>query len=211
MSLAVNERVPIELDAPDPISRAGLAAQLRGRPEVRVVERADGDAATVAVILADEVDEVTLRAIKVWRLAKMRVVLVVGRLDDAGLVASVDAGVCALMRRQQATAESIVDAAMAAARGAGVMPPDMLGRLLEQFSRLQRDVLAPRGIGFSGLNEREVSVLRLVADGHDGAEVARRLCYSERTVKAIIHDITTRLNLRNRTHAVAYALRQGLI
>ncbi|MQA85396.1 MAG: DNA-binding response regulator, partial [Streptosporangiales bacterium] len=43
------------------------------------------------------------------------------------------------------------------------------------------------------------------------AEIARALAYSERTVKNIIHDITTRLQLRNRAHAVAYAVREGLI
>ena len=43
------------------------------------------------------------------------------------------------------------------------------------------------------------------------AEVGRRLFYSERTVKNIVHDVTSRLNLKNRTQAVAYALRQGLI
>ena len=42
-------------------------------------------------------------------------------------------------------------------------------------------------------------------------EIARRLCYSDRTVKNIIHDVVTRLQLRNRSHAVAYALREGLI
>ena len=41
--------------------------------------------------------------------------------------------------------------------------------------------------------------------------VGRRLFFSERTVKNIIHDVTSRLDLRNRTHAVAYAIRQGLI
>jgi DNA-binding NarL/FixJ family response regulator len=54
-------------------------------------------------------------------------------------------------------------------------------------------------------------VLRLVAEGHDTSEIADQLCYSERTVKNVLHDITTRLQLRNRTHAVAYAVREGLI
>jgi DNA-binding NarL/FixJ family response regulator len=64
---------------------------------------------------------------------------------------------------------------------------------------------------FRGLSEREVRVLRLLADGMDTAEVGRELFYSERTVKNIVHDITSRLELRNRTHAVAYAIKQGLI
>ena len=54
-------------------------------------------------------------------------------------------------------------------------------------------------------------MLRLVADGHDTAEIATELSYSQRTVKNILHDLTTRLQLKNRSHAVAYAVREGLI
>jgi DNA-binding CsgD family transcriptional regulator len=61
------------------------------------------------------------------------------------------------------------------------------------------------------LTDREIEVLRLLADGMDTGEVSRQLFYSERTVKNIIHNVTSRLDLRNRTHAVAYAIRQGLI
>jgi DNA-binding NarL/FixJ family response regulator len=45
----------------------------------------------------------------------------------------------------------------------------------------------------------------------DTCQVATELSYSERTVKNILHDVTTRLQLRNRSHAVAYAVREGLI
>lgn len=61
------------------------------------------------------------------------------------------------------------------------------------------------------LDDRERTVLRLVADGHETAEIARELSYSVRTITMIVHDITHRLRLRNRAHAVAFALRQGLI
>ena len=70
-------------------------------------------------------------------------------------------------------------------------------------------MLAPRGLTFSGLTPRETQVLKLVADGHDTSEIALALCYSERTVKNVLHDLTTRLQLRNRSHAVAYAVREG--
>jgi DNA-binding NarL/FixJ family response regulator len=50
-----------------------------------------------------------------------------------------------------------------------------------------------------------------VADGCDTAEIAGRLSYSERTIKGILHDVKTRLHLRNRTHAVSYAMREGLL
>jgi DNA-binding NarL/FixJ family response regulator len=76
---------------------------------------------------------------------------------------------------------------------------------------LQREVLAPRGLTFSGLSERETQVLSMVANGDDTAAIARTLAFSERTVKSVIHDLMSRLQLRNRSHAVAYAVREGLI
>ncbi len=63
----------------------------------------------------------------------------------------------------------------------------------------------------TALTERERDVLSLMADGLSTREVARRMAYSERTIKNILQDLTTRLHLRNRTQAVAYALRNGWI
>ena len=63
----------------------------------------------------------------------------------------------------------------------------------------------------SVLGARELMALRLLADGCDTREIARHLCYSERTVKYIIGTVTDRLGVRNRTHAVAHAIRHGLI
>ena len=61
------------------------------------------------------------------------------------------------------------------------------------------------------LAERERCVLQLFADGLTTREVARQMCYSERTIKNVLQDLTIRLNVRNRTHAVAYAVRHGWI
>jgi DNA-binding NarL/FixJ family response regulator len=208
----MSERVPVFVYAADPISQAGLAAQLRSRPEVHVVDESDVDSAAVAVVMADEVDDETTRVVRaIERNGCPRVVLVVTRLDDNGLLAAIEAGACGILRRSEAAPERLVTAVLSAANGDGAVPPDLLGRLLDQVGALQRNVLAPRGLTLSGLSEREVEVLRLVADGCDTGEIAGKLAYSERTVKNVIHDITTRLQLRNRSHAVAYAVRQGLI
>jgi DNA-binding NarL/FixJ family response regulator len=206
------ERVPVFVYARDPISQAGVAAELRGRPELEVLSETEVDNAAVAVVAADEVDDETIRVIKaIQRSGGPRVVLVVARPDDGGLVTAVEAGACGLLRRSEATPEILTRAVVAAAQGDGTVPPDLLGRLLSQVGRLQRHVLAPRGLTFSGLTERELGVLKLVAEGMDTTEIAQQLAYSERTIKNIIHDITTRFHLRNRSHAVAFALRQGLI
>jgi DNA-binding NarL/FixJ family response regulator len=147
----------------------------------------------------------------VQRGGRGRAVLVAGRLDEKDVVAAVEAGVVGMVRRGEATPDRLVTVIRGAASGEGSMPPDLLGKLLGQVGSLQRQVLQPRGITFAGLATREVEVLRLIADGFDTAEVARHLAYSERTVKNVLHDVTSRLQLRNRVHAVAYALREGLI
>lgn len=207
----MRDRIQVVVQAADPVSRAGVAAQLRTRPELWVKD--DGEAsAEVAVVVADEIDEEALRATKVLqRSGGARVVLVVTRLDDQGLLAAAEAGAVGLLRRSEAVPERLSTTIRAAAAGDGTVPPDLLGRLLDGVGRLQRQVLAPRGLTFTGLTEREISVLRMVADGFDTNEIAGKLAYSERTIKNTIHDVTARLNLRNRAHAVAYALRQGLI
>ena len=62
-----------------------------------------------------------------------------------------------------------------------------------------------------GWSTREIEVLRLLAHGLSTREVARRLAYSERTIKNVVFDLTTRHGLRNRTHAVAVAVRAGVV
>ena len=206
------DRIATYVYANDPVSQAGIRAQLRPHPEIQIVDEANLDAARVAVVLSDGLDEVTARVIRaVQRNGCPRVVVVVTKLDDSGLFIALEAGACGLLRRDEATTERLVDIIRAAARGDGSVPPDLLGRLLSKIGNLQRQVLTPRGITVSGLTEREIEVLRLVADGWDTAEIAGRLSYSERTIKNIVHDIIVRLSLRNRTHAVAYAVREGLI
>jgi DNA-binding NarL/FixJ family response regulator len=205
-------RVKVYIHATDPVSAMGIAGELRMRPEVHVVDDSDYEGAEVAVIVVDEVDVAAVRTIRqIQRDSCQRVVMVVTRLEDAGLLAAVEAGACGILRRSEAVADRVAEAVMTAAKGDGSVPPDLLGRLLHQMSRLQRQVLAPRGLSLTGFSEREVDVLRLLSEGWDTAEIAGKLSYSERTVKNVIHDITARLQLRNRSHAVAYAVRAGVI
>jgi DNA-binding NarL/FixJ family response regulator len=205
------ERIEVFISACDPISRDGIASQLRGHGVELVDERAL-HREVVALVVVEEIDEEAARLIRSLKLRGLeRLVVIASRVEDGGLLAAVEAGASGLLKRSQSTGPSLLQTVRTAAAGEGVLPPDLLGRLLGQVGRLQRQVLNPRGLTFAGLTDREVKVLKLLADGHDTTEVGRNLYLSERTVKNIIHDVTSRLNLRNRTHAVAYALRQGLI
>lgn len=204
------ERVSICVHAEDPVSQAGVMSSLRPRPEVALLEWGD-EGARVAVVVADSVDEHTLQVLRGLQRRGCRALLVVRAVDDGALAAAVEAGLSGLVRRADATPERLVQAVCSIARGDGTVPPDLLGRLLAQVGRVQRQLLSPRGFNLTGLSSREIEILRLIADGLDTSEIATTLSYSERTVKNVLHDVTSRLQLRNRSHAVAYALKQGMI
>lgn len=208
----MGQPVSVYVYANDPILQAGVGSQLRGRPEVTVVDQSELDQADVAIVVADLVDETVLRILRaIQRGSAPRTVLIAAVLDESTVIAAAEAGVSGLLRRTEVTAERLLEVVRKVAAGEAAVPADVLARLLDQVGRLQRQVLAPRGLRFSGLNEREIEVLRLLADGLDTAEIARRLSYSERTIKAVLHDVTARFQLRSRAHAVAYAVREGLI
>ncbi|MER7250588.1 response regulator transcription factor [Kribbella sp. NPDC000426] len=216
-------RIPVWVKALDPLSQFGLVHTLRQRPEISLINDTDlagltqsGDQRTTPPVVAlIAVDSLDAGAVQVLRAASQRgcrrTVLIGSAIDDDALMTAVELGVSGVLRRTEATADRIVHLVQAAAAGDGSLPPDLLGRLLGQVSRMQRHVLAPRGLSHTGLSDRETQVLRLVADGKDTQEIARELSYSERTVKNVLHDVTSRLQLKNRSHAVAYALREGLI
>jgi DNA-binding NarL/FixJ family response regulator len=204
-------RIPVQVWAHDPISQAGLTSALVCRPELKVVEPGGGHA-RVALVAAESLDETVLSQLRTIRAQGCaRTVLVITTLTDDDVLAVVDVGVSAIVWRWEATATWLSEVVVKAAAGQPALPADVLSRLLKQIGRLNRQVLSPRGLTLNGLSAREIEVLRLAADGLDTEEIAHQLAYSPRTVTNVFHDITCRFHLRNRTHAVAYALREGLI
>lgn len=198
--------------ASDPISREGAVSQLRRFPEIDLREETESGPGTVALLIDDVLDDTALaRLRRLVRGEGARAVLVVGALREAELLDVIECGVGAIVWRREATAGRLVQAVLAAARGDGDLPADLLGRLIDQVGTLHRGAAGRPGVPASGMTPREVDVLRLVAEGLDTGEIASKLSYSERTVKNVMHGLTTRLHLRNRAHAVAHALREGYI
>lgn len=197
----------------DPVSAAGLRAQLLEHPQIELTEFAeDSDADSVAVVAADTLAEPTLVMVRrARRHGCRRVVLVCENPQSIDLFAAIEVGVCAILPRSDATTRRLARSVLSVAAGEAAMPADLLGRLIDSVARIQSDLLTPRGLRATGMADREVRILGLVADGMDTREIAGELNYSERTVKNILHDVTTRFQLRNRSQAVAYAVREGLI
>jgi DNA-binding NarL/FixJ family response regulator len=205
-------RIPVAVYAEDPVLRAGITHQLRPRPEVEVLRPDEEQRAAVALVVVDQVDErATKLLLRLRRSTDTRTGLVVGRFDQDALQATIDCGVTAVIRRAEADQDRLVATVLSLANGEAVLPGDLLGRLLDHVGRLQRSVLDPNGPSLSTLTPREADMLRLVSEGFDTSEIASKMSFSERTVKNVLHEVTTRLQLRNRAHAVGYVMRHGLI
>lgn len=203
-------RIVLRVDAEDPLTAVGATEALRSFADLTVTQVADnGTVADVVVVLTEAIDSAALARIRAAHAHHERpVVLVVTGLDDDGVLAAVQAGARAILRRHDARPERLAEMVRGAVRGEGTVPVEVLGTLLDRLGGARATVPGPR---IGRISDREAAVLRLVSEGLETAEIAEELHYSERTIKGVMHDVTMRLNLRNRAHAVAYAMRQGLI
>lgn len=199
---------------PHSIFRLGLATCLE---ELALVGRVTGvgtvqaasrhaDLATSDIVIVDAAVPNALTFIRdVRATSKARLIVSASSLQQKDILATMEAGAMCVLRKDTLTPESLEASVRATLQGAGVLPSDLLSGLLVAVRAGDGQ---PRS---SQLTNREEQVLRLIADGHATREVAEELCYSERTVKNVLHDVVTKLGARTRSHAVAHAVRSGLI
>ena len=208
----------------DRLSQAGMIAYLRDCPGIELVPEAGMATADVTVVAAEAMDEPSLLAVRaVQQSGARRTLLVVGEIDARGVADAFDAGVIGILRRSAITTRSLTRAISSAQAGESVLPTELLTRLVRQVRSPRPRVSALKDGSVSvptstvevpeaqPHTERELAVLRMLGEGCDTREIARRLAYSERTVKTVIQDLSQRLGLRNRSHAVAYAIKAGIV
>ena len=124
------------------------------------------------------------------------------------IAAVVEAGAIGVLEKHTLTLASLETHVRAALHGAAVLPSEHVAEVVAMGGD---DLDVGGSVRGGQLSEREQKVLRLIADGHATREVALQLSYSERTIKNVLHDVATKLGARSRSHAVAHAVREGLI
>jgi DNA-binding NarL/FixJ family response regulator len=205
-------RVPVAIHAEDPIVHAGLTVLLKQHSELELVDEARQSSASVLVLCVDGLDESALTQMCKWsQVAALKTVLVVNRMRESELLDAIECGATVVVWRREATSDRIVKAIQVAERGEGDLPADLLGGLITQVGRARRAGGSQGIVIPAGISDREADIVRLIAEGLDTHEIAVKLCYSERTVKNVLHGLMTRMHLRNRAHAVAYAAREGYL
>ncbi len=200
------------------IYRRGLVASLELLEDVDNVDQVDGvcgarersavadaDIVILDTSIAGGADFMALIA----QISGAHVIACTSECDEQAVVRAIGAGAVGYLRKESLTQDVLQAAIHAAAGGAAIVPPDMLGAIVRESMLETHGDLSP--LPPPRLAEREQRVLALVAEGHSTREIAEMLSYSERTVKNVLHDIVTKLNVRTRSQAVALAVRDGLI
>jgi DNA-binding NarL/FixJ family response regulator len=196
----------IWIDDHNPIFRLGLGACLEppfllAGESVRFSPLPD---LTRTDILVFELEKAGLpNALRLAQGSKLLLVAIASNVEDELLVEAIEAGVTGALLRGDASPNTFLHTLRSAAAGNGSLPTAVLGKLLS------RPRVGLRGAG--DLTDRELGVLRLLSKGESTRQIAEDLCYSEKTVKNIVHDVLVRMNCRNRAQAVALATRRGLI
>ncbi|EWM17179.1 response regulator transcription factor [Kutzneria sp. 744] len=189
------DQVAVRVVAPDAIASAGLGSLLRRHP--RIVESSPPDVVVFSVPRLDFAAVARLR-----QLPPVPLILLTSSVDEG--VPLTECRVVAVVDRSRASGPELTDAVLAAFSAPQPLSPrDLAARLVPLTS--------PRPSPSTGLTTREVEVLRLLADGAETSEIARRLTYSESTIKHVLHTLSTRHKFRNRVQAVAFALRSGIL
>jgi DNA-binding NarL/FixJ family response regulator len=127
--------------------------------------------------------------------------------DDAQVFQAIKSGARGYILKDAETIE-VVRAVRTVARGESAITPAMTTRVLTEFKRLWEQ---PNAAQRSGLTEREVSILRLIARGLSNKEIGANLSLSEKTIKNYITVILQKLQLNDRTQAAVYAVQHGLV
>lgn len=211
----MTDRVRLLLADDHPIVREGLHAILNTQPDFEVVgEAADGrHLVTQAVALRPNVvltdlempDMDGVEAIRQIRkaLPNTRVIVLTAFNTDDRIVNSIQAGAQGYLLKGAPRAE-IFNAIRVVNSGGSLLHPLIASRLIQ-------GVRAPAKLVAEVLTEREMEVLRLLAQGKSNKEIAAALTVTERTAKFHVAAILGKLGATNRTEAVTLAVQRGLI
>ena len=143
-------------------------------------------------------------------MAAVEVIIMTDRLSDGRALQAIEAGATGYVLKDIPVA-SLASAVRAVCNGRAFFHPEITRKLMEKLGHLTREQRDRLRLEFEGLTPRELDILFELARGSTDREIAARFVLSEGTVKTHLRHILRKLGARNRTQAVAYVLRKGLI
>lgn len=200
------------------VVRQGVRAFLVTQPDLTVVgEAASGEEAvrlaeqTVPDVILMDLIMPNMDGVEATRRVKQvsprsQVVVLTSYHEDEHIFPALKAGALSYILKD-VSAEELASAVRKAAAGEAVLHPRVAARVIRELQGRREETANV----FTELSERELEVLKLIADGMSNAEIAEKLVLSEKTVKGHVSNILSKLHLVDRTQAAVYAWRQGVV
>jgi DNA-binding NarL/FixJ family response regulator len=138
-----------------------------------------------------------------------RVVVLTISADDDDVMDAVMAGACGYLLKDSSI-QDLIAGIRAAAAGESLISPQIAAKVLQRLRAQSSSEDAAATIR-AELSDREIEVLKLIANGKDNAQIARELFISPKTVKNHISNILMKLQIDNRIQAAVYAVRSGIV
>ncbi len=190
------------LELQDDITVAGEA--VNGKIAVELTARLKPDVVLMDLVMPELDGIAATRQIKALQQAT-RVIALTSFVEDEKVIPAIQAGAVSFLLKD-VSPNDLMEAIRAAYQGEARLHPTVIRKLMNQVSSqpaaLQQ--IAP------DLTERELEVLRLVAEGLRNREIASKLVISEKTVKTHISSLLSKLGLEDRTQLAIYAIKKGL-
>ena len=216
--MSLNTRTVRVLIADDQtLFRVGLARLLEEDPRVEIVGQA-GDGAEAVKLAGSVMPDVILMDLKMPNvdgieatkqiLAKhpgVKVLLLTTFEADNHVIQALKAGASGYILKDSRP-DSIVSSLLAVMAGERVMASAVANRVLEMLT----GTTTPKEF-YDGLTGREIEILKLLAGGMANKQIAYKLKISEKTVRNHVSNMYEKLNIYDRSQAVLYAVRKGLV
>jgi len=202
--------------------RRGLIMVLEAEDDIAVVAEAeDGDDAVEKAV--EFVPDVVLMDVRMpgvdgieatrrisEKVPTTKILMLTVSDEEEDLYEAIKAGATGYLLKE-VSIEEVAPAARAVVAGQSLISPSMASKLLGEFSNLAKRAEERSSVPTPRLTDRELEVLRLVAQGKSNREIAGDLYISENTVKNHVRNILEKLHLHTRMEAVMYAVREKLL
>ncbi len=137
---------------------------------------------------------------------RTQVVILTSYHEDELIFPAIQAGAISYVLKD-IKMEELANAIRQAARGEATLHPRVASRIIQKMHGTDQEIINP----FAELTNREMDVLKLIAEGMNNNEIAAQLVLSEHTVKGHVSNILSKLHLADRTQAAVYAWKKGIM
>jgi DNA-binding NarL/FixJ family response regulator len=200
--------------------RRGLTMLLRAEDGIEVVGEA-GDGVEGVALAASTAPDVVLLDIRMPKRSGIeacqeikeavpaaKIIMLTSSDEEADLYEAVKSGASGYLLKDSSIDE-VAQAVRVVADGQSLISPSMAVKLIDEFKQMSQP---DRGqTSTFRLTERELEVLRLVAQGLNNKDIAKKLFISENTVKNHVRNLLEKLQLHSRMEAVLYAVREKIV